>query len=850
LKSYEIDHKEAQPTDANTDDNIQPSVSNNEQSDSDTVATMPEGASAQQDGTDAGEVVSASPIVDGVESMTAIETATIVESADVDDAVYEEELIEQPRRKLWSPPTREQLFVWLPFWVIILLGAVLRFWGLGDKPLHHDESLHAYYSLQLMHNIENWSSCFDPSVTCYQYNPLLHGPFQFHAIAFVYKISQLLGAPDHGVNTTTVRIAAATLGTVLVGLPYFLRDYLGKYGTLIACFLLAVSPSMVYFSRFAREDIYMACFTLLLIVGTGRYIRDRKAGWLVIAAVGFALSYATKEATFLSVAVFGSFFGALLAWELGLKLSLRENVSSDAALRLYLPKTLAPVFLGIYFITLGIIAKFFFGWMKNLSIYITDPKNTRVADLYVQGLKEKTVALVPWLGIFLGVFVLSILACEVFSKTPLNGKRNILARRIDPTKQPILDAVFTMPWTHWFFALLAGWTAFIVLFTVLFTNISGGIGDGIWQGLYYWLQQQQVARGSQPWYYYLLLVPLYEQVGIVFGLVGIVRCLLRPTRFRLFLVYWFVGNVAIYSWAAEKMPWLIIHMTMPLMMLAAIGIEPAIIQLYAWAKGQKLNGFSPYPRAQVALSTTEYAVQFTPSTRFRGANSATVTTAVLSVLLALLLLLPTLHNMYEVSYVHAADGPHEMMVYVQTTPDVNKVMAKIDALDQKMYGGRHQMSIGLMDAATWPFAWYLRDYPNVCFGYPAKCPTIAKNIPVIIAGQEDLYNAQAQYLTKVGTNPGYAFQQYHLRTWWDEGYKPSACIKSQTNTCDGAPAWGGVGPALWLSYGDTPPPGASFNLGRAASNVWQWWWDRKAIGSTDGAYDIGLFIRNGQGVTP
>ena len=137
---------------------------------------------------------------------------------------------------------------------------ILRFWGLGDKPLHHDESLHAYYSLQLMHNLENWSSCFSPTVTCYQYNPLLHGPFQFHAIALVYKISQILGAPDNGVNTTTVRIAAATLGTVIVGLPFFLRDYLGKIGAWLACFLLAVSPSMVYFSRFAREDIYMACF--------------------------------------------------------------------------------------------------------------------------------------------------------------------------------------------------------------------------------------------------------------------------------------------------------------------------------------------------------------------------------------------------------------------------------------------------------------------------------------------------------------------------------------------------------------------------------------------------------------
>ena len=57
---------------------------------------------------------------------------------------------------------------------ITLLGTGLRFWDLGLKPLHHDESMHAYFSWQLF---------LDPA--SYQYNPLLHGPFQFHAIAYV-----------------------------------------------------------------------------------------------------------------------------------------------------------------------------------------------------------------------------------------------------------------------------------------------------------------------------------------------------------------------------------------------------------------------------------------------------------------------------------------------------------------------------------------------------------------------------------------------------------------------------------------------------------------------------------------
>ena len=158
--------------------------------------------------------------------------------------------------------------------------------------------------------------------------------------------------------------------------------------------------------------------------------------------------------------------------------------------------------------------------------------------------------------------------------------------------------------------------------------------------------------------------------------------------------------------------------------------------------------------------------------------------------------------MYEVAYVHAADGPHEMMVYVQTTTDVNTVMAKIDALDQKMYNGKHLLRIGMMNDATWPFVWYVRDYSNVCFNYPDDCAFPASSYPVIIAGGDNLYNSESQY---AGPGKNYLFHQYHMRTWWDEGYKPPPCVPTKTDKCINQPTWGGVGVGLWLSYGDNPP---------------------------------------------
>jgi uncharacterized protein (TIGR03663 family) len=763
-------------------------------------------------------------------------------------------VVERPRRK-FAPPSRDQVLNLAPFFAIFALGAILRFWGLGDKPLHHDESLHAYYAWQLMlHDLQNWASCLNPQTSgCYTYDPLLHGPFQFHIIAITYQIAQWLGAAQHGINTTTVRIPAATLGSIIVGLPYFLRHYLGKWGALLASFFLAVSPSMVYFSRFAREDIYMACFTLLLVIGVVRYVQERKIRWIVLAAAGFALSYATSEATFLTIAIFGSFLGALIAWEIGLRFQLRPDEPAATRPR-YLPRTAAPLFVIAYFIVAGVFAKIFLGFIDQLSIYADNTKTQPYADLFVQNLKAYTVAIVPWIGIILGVYVLIILWREATGRLPRAGRRG-LAAKIDPKRQRMLDTILTMPWTHWFFALLLGWAIFLVLFTALFTDIRGGIGDGIWQGLYYWIQQQQVARGGQPWYYYLLLIPLYEQVGVVFGVIGVIRCFMRPTRFRMFLTYWFLGDFFIYSWAGEKMPWLMIFMTMPMMLLAAIGLEPSVLTIVNLIQ-QRRNRNQTAPKEEAVTSlgaeNNEQSLE-QPALPVQPAHSRKIgklagASAIFGVVMAFLLLLPTVHNMYEVSYIHAADGPHEMMVYVQTTYDVNTVMARIRSVDQKYYGGKHLVPIGIMNDATWPFAWYVRNYSNICFNYPTGCSTTASSYPIIIVGGDNLYSAEQQY---AGAKGNYRYQTYRMRTWWDEGYKPLPCVPTKANKeCAGQPTYGGVGLGLWLSYGDYPPPNATFNLGLAAKNIWDWWWYRKAIGSTAGAYPMGLFIRKGINVNP
>ena len=61
---------------------------------------------------------------------------------------------------------------------------------------------------------------------------------------------------------------------------------------------------------------------------------------------------------------------------------------------------------------------------------------------------------------------------------------------------------------------------YVALYTSMFSNING-IGTGMFGSIGYWLAQQDVRRGDQPWFYYMILIPIYEPLVVLFGFVAI-----------------------------------------------------------------------------------------------------------------------------------------------------------------------------------------------------------------------------------------------------------------------------------------------------------------------------------------
>src|SRR6185503_5101353 len=87
---------------------------------------------------------------------------------------------------------------------------------------------------------------------------------------------------------------------------------LGRVGAFSAAVALAIGPSYLYFSRFAREDIYFAAITLGLRVVVFRFLSTPRRYHPALIGVLLALSFATKETTFITLFVAGTFFLAVL----------------------------------------------------------------------------------------------------------------------------------------------------------------------------------------------------------------------------------------------------------------------------------------------------------------------------------------------------------------------------------------------------------------------------------------------------------------------------------------------------------------------------------------------------------
>ena len=605
---------------------------------------------------------------------------------------------------------------------LLLAAAVMRLWDLGSRALHHDESLHAYYSWNLSRGVG------------YEHLPMMHGPFQFEVNAAVFRV---LGDGDY-----TARLLYALLGIALVALPFFFRGRLGRPGALLVSAMLAFSPVMLYFSRFARNDILMAAWTLGLVIVMWRYLDEGKNRYLYIGSALLALAFATKETAYIVTFILGLYLLLRVvseAWSWEGRSAIVGKASPPVAIMHVVSETGSAIRRAV--------------------------KQSRISRPASFLALMATLTLPQWSA-----------AVSVFQDTPLLSWSNLVLA--SPVGSPHIGAPsggglviaflvvilllgvsaywgFKWNWSVWWRSAAIFYGVWVLLYTTFFTNIVG-FGSGIWTSLGYWWVQQGEGRGGQPWYYYFVITSIYEFLPLLFGVIAAVYYLRRRDAFGHFLVYWAVVTFIMYTVASEKMPWLLVNVALPLIVLSGKFLAD-VVQSVQWRRLAPGGGMLILAGVPALLALSWRLAFF----KAEGSDAANVLVplglgagllgvaalgvylarrigvrnlaAFATVPVALVLLALTIRAGSRATYENG-DVPVEMLVYTQTSPDIPRLVREIER-GAEATGQQVDVPISVDETSgfTWPWAWYLRDYTRVGFpSYGSAPPSEATDSSVVL----------------------------------------------------------------------------------------------------------------------
>ncbi|HEX9963345.1 MAG TPA: glycosyltransferase family 39 protein, partial [Pyrinomonadaceae bacterium] len=149
-------------------------------------------------------------------------------------------------------------------WLVgcFVIAAVAVFWRFYDlllKPLHHDEGVNGFFLTTLFRE------------GIYKYDPSnYHGPTLYYISLAFTKV--------FGLDTFPIRASVGVFGVLLVVLTFFLRRYIGSLGSLIAALFIALSPGMVYISRYFIHEIFFVFCSFAIVLGVLYFIEGRKPG--------------------------------------------------------------------------------------------------------------------------------------------------------------------------------------------------------------------------------------------------------------------------------------------------------------------------------------------------------------------------------------------------------------------------------------------------------------------------------------------------------------------------------------------------------------------------------------------
>jgi predicted membrane-bound mannosyltransferase/sugar lactone lactonase YvrE len=702
------------------------------------------------------------------------------------------------------------------FFGILLIAVLSRSYLLGTRVMSHDETSHVYFSWLLDQG------------RGYSHDPVTHGPLQFHLIAFSYF---LFGDSDF-----SARLPHAIASILTVLFLWNFRRYLGRIGWLVTAALMVISPYMLYYGRYARNEALVVLFALVSIWAFLRYLETGNSRYLFWLTAATALHFTSKETAYIYTAQLLIFLAIyLLARVYQTPWSHQEQRNR--------------------FLAAVLLAMFVFAFAGSWLLFggeETPVTPVETAEPAIPGETPPTSGLlIPLPVLFIasvGIVSLLVAFYFIYRGYGLNKLRSensfglliLLSTLVFPMLAPFpvkllgwdpLDyssigmwrtAVFMIPlaivailvgvWWNarvWLLNAALFYAIFAVFYTTLFTN-GTGFFTGLVGSLGYWLAQQAVERGNQPWYYYVFLqIPIYEFLTALGSLLALGLTIFgknvfpddepaegedsapqpNPQRLAITLLgFWAITSLLAYTYAGEKMPWLTVHIAFPMILLSgwAIGY---LIETTKWSELRARRGILIVILLVVFITSLAGLLGsvFGPNPPFQGKELAQLQ-ATSTFLLALimtgasgvalgylmrtwslgqiirlagltflgLLALLTARTAYTASFVNY-DFANEYLVYAHAGQGPKQIMTQVEEISRRTTNGR-AMVVAYDNKSTYPFWWYLRNYPNTKY-FAANPTRDLRDSPVIIVGSENY--------GKIEPIVGQAFDSFeYTRMWW------------------------------------------------------------------------------------
>jgi predicted membrane-bound mannosyltransferase/DNA-binding beta-propeller fold protein YncE len=760
------------------------------------------------------------------------------------------------------------------FIALLLIALFTRFVDLESRVMSHDESLHTQFSWYLAEG------------RGFSHDPLMHGPLQMHLVAFSYFL--------FGDSDASARIPAALASVIAVVMVFLFRRWLGKWGGLAATALMTASPYMLYYGRYVRNEALVVPIALLMFYAVFQYYETRKPQWLYALAASLALHATAKETSFIYTAQLLIFLGAFF----GLRL-LRKPWKSNQHKYSFLFGFSAAA-LGI-FLALGAL---FQGWAASGEVATgqasIDPTTALAEGLSVSPLVAFGAVLAIGGFILMAYGLLATYGRSLRDEFPDLDLLVVTATLTLPQLAALLTDTFGWPaleyrtlfplgrttlivivlllisagvgaiwnWRKWLVSAGVFYALFLVFYTTLFTN-ENGLVSGLVGSLGYWIEQHGVQRGGQPLYYYLFVqIPIYEYlpaIGSIIALVYWLRGVPSTThqtnsgeepadRFPVvsFLAYWSITSLAAYSFAGEKMPWLTVHIALPMIIFGGWGIGEFLRRMqwdsFAGIRGwvaialmltfivsflravgillgtnppfqgnqlDQLRSTSLFFTALLFIAGSAYGY-YRLQDEFRWSRIRNVCAALI---LALTLGL-TFRTAVRASLVNY-DLATEYLVYAHAAPGVKTAMQQIEDLSIRTTDGK-AIRVAYDDDVSWPLNWYLRDYKQQYF-FGANPTRDLLEYPVILVGDNN-WSAVEPLLAD-------RFNRYeYIRMWWpnqDYWNLKRSAIEAERNfeapLTDAERLPMGFGEYLIRAWGHIKP---FFTDSRLRVAIWDIWIDR------------------------